>query len=145
MEITPEFLAQLNRNDLYDTLGIRIESAGAGSAVSRLEPRPAVCWPFPDQPHGGVLFTLADTTMACAVLSELDAGRNCTTIDLNLHYTAPAKGAFFSCRAWTTHRTGRLCFVRADIRDASGTLVALGQAVFRIIAFEVFPFAPQAG
>jgi uncharacterized protein (TIGR00369 family) len=143
MEITPEFLEQLNRNDLYATLGIRITQAGEGRAAARLAPRPQVCWPFADQPHGGILFTLADTTMACAVLTELDPGFNCTTIDLNMHYTAPAKGAFFTCRAWTTHRTGRLCFVRADILDPAGGVLALGQAVFRIIKLDLFAFAPE--
>jgi uncharacterized protein (TIGR00369 family) len=139
VEITAEFLKLLNRNSLYETLGIRIESAGGGRALARLEPRPEVCWPFAGQPHGGILFTVADTTMACAVLSELEVGQNCTTIDLNLHYTAPAKGAYFLCRAQTAHRTGRLSFVRAEILDPHARVLALGQAVFRIIKMDNFP------
>ena len=139
MDITPEFLNRLNRNHLYETIGIRIESAADGKAASRLDPRPEVCWPFPAQPHGGILFTVVDTTMACAVLTELEPGLNCTTIDLSLHYTAPAKGAYFSCRARTTHRTGRLSFVRAEIYDPDNQVLALGQAVFRIIKMDLFP------
>jgi uncharacterized protein (TIGR00369 family) len=139
MDITPELLNRLNRNPLYETIGIRIESAANGKASSRLDPRPEVCWPFPAQPHGGVLFTVVDTTMACAVLTELEPGLNCTTIDLSLHYTAPAKGAYFSCCAWTTHRTGRLSFVRAEIYDPDNQVLALGQAVFRIIKMDFFP------
>jgi uncharacterized protein (TIGR00369 family) len=139
MDITPEFLEQLNRNSLYHTTGIRIEEAAAGRARSRLEPRPAVCWPFAGQPHGGILFTALDTTMACAVLSELESGLNCTTVDLTVHYTAPAKGEHFICRAWTTHRTGRLSFVRAEILNASDAVLAIAQAVFRIIPLAEFP------
>jgi uncharacterized protein (TIGR00369 family) len=139
VDITPEFLKLLNRNILYETIGIRIEDAASGSASSRLDPRPEVCWPFPGQPHGGILFIVMDTTMACAILSELEPGLNCTTIDLSLHYTAPAKGEYFTCRAWTTHRTGRMCFARAEILNPGNQVLALGQAVFRIIKMDLFP------
>jgi uncharacterized protein (TIGR00369 family) len=139
MDITPEILARLNHNRLYAALGIRIEQAAGGRAVSRLEPKPEVCWPFDGQPHGGILFTLMDTTMACAVLTELGPGLNCTTIDLSVHYTAPARGPSFACHAWTTHRTNRLSFVRAEILGPENEVLALGQAVFRIIKMELFP------
>ena len=133
MEITTNILNQMNTNSLYHALGIQIEAAGSGKAKSRLQPSPALCWPFPKQPHGGVLFTLMDTTMAWAVLSQLDSGLNCTTVNLDIHYTKPAKGKFFVCSAWSTHKTGRTSFVRADIRNPKDELVAMGQATFRII------------
>jgi acyl-coenzyme A thioesterase PaaI-like protein len=64
MEITAAIIDQLNANSLYQALGIQAEAAGDGKSRSRLIPKPALCWPFPQQPHGGVLFTLIDTTMA---------------------------------------------------------------------------------
>jgi uncharacterized protein (TIGR00369 family) len=137
MENRQHILDQLNSNSLYGTLGIRVEAAADGKARSRLEPPAAMCWPFQGQPHGGVLFTLMDTTMAWAAWSELHSGYNCTTVDLDIHYTAPARGDFFICSAWSTHKTKRTCFVRADINDAKGGLVAMGQATFRIIPFEL--------
>jgi uncharacterized protein (TIGR00369 family) len=136
MEITGIFLDQINTNALYHTLGIQIEEAGEGRAQSRLQPNPALCWPFAEQPHGGVLFTLMDTTMAWAVLSQLDSGQSCTTVNLDVHYTMPAKGDVFVCFAWTTHKTGRTSFVRADIHDPKGDLVAMGQSTFRIIPID---------
>jgi uncharacterized protein (TIGR00369 family) len=131
---------QMNANSLYHTLGIRIEDAQNGKAQARLTPRVEICWPFAGQPHGGVLFTFMDTTMAWAVLSQLDSGFNCTTVNLNIHYTLPARGKSFICSARTQHRTGRTSFVRADIHDTSGNLVAMGQANFRIIKIDIsFP------
>ena len=130
---TTTLIKKLNDNSLYRTLGIRIETAAEGRARSRLTPPQNVCWPFPGQPHGGVLFTLMDTTMAWSVLSRLDSGYNCTTVNLNIHYTHPAKGDEFTCSAWIAHQTGRTCFVRADIHDGQGRLLAIGQATFRII------------
>jgi uncharacterized protein (TIGR00369 family) len=137
MDITETILDQMNRNSLYHVMGIQVQEARGGRARCRLKPKPAVCWPFPEQPHGGVLFTLMDTTMAWAVWSQLDAGYNCTTVNLDIHYTMPATNGVFSCTAWSTHKTGRISFVRADIQSSKGKLVAMGQGAFRIIPVDL--------
>ncbi len=138
MDITEAILDEMNRNPLYDVMGIQVQEARSGKARSRLQPKSDICWPFPQQPHGGVLFTLMDTTMAWAVWSQLDAGYNCTTVNLDIHYTLPAKGDVFSCLAWSTHKTGRISFVRADIHNSEGKLIAMGQGAFRIISLDLF-------
>ncbi len=135
MDCSREFIDGINDNPLYRTIGIAMEEAGGGTAKSTLRPNPDVCWPFPGQPHGGMLFTLLDTTMAWAVVSELDEGLNCTTISLEIQYLQPARGARFSCSARTIHRTGRMSFVRAEIEDEEGRMVASAQATFRIIPY----------
>ena len=132
----PAVLEQFNKNPLYQTVGIRLEQADQGRARSVLVPRPEVCWPFPGQPHGGMLFTLMDTTMAWAVQSLLERGLSCTTIDLTIQYLAAAREGPFTCRAETIHQTGRLAFVRAEVLDACSRPVAAGQGTFRIIKFE---------
>ena len=137
MEFTAAILHEMNANSLYQTTGIEIEAAGDGKARSRLNPKPALCWPFQGQPHGGVLFTLMDTTMAWAVWSQLEPGFNCTTVNIDIHYTKPAKSRVFVCNAWSTHKTGRSSFVRADIHGSNGELVAMGQGTFRIIAVDI--------
>jgi uncharacterized protein (TIGR00369 family) len=137
MDITEKILDQINGNPLYHVMGIQVQEARGGKARSRLKPKSAICWPFPEQPHGGVLFTLMDTTMAWAVWSQLDDGHNCTTVDLDIHYTMPAKSDAFLCAAWSTHKTGRISFVRADIQNSKGQLVAMGQGAFRIIPVDL--------
>ncbi|MCU0580346.1 MAG: PaaI family thioesterase [Desulfobacterota bacterium] len=139
MTFTPDQLEQFNGNLLYATVGIRIEKAGDGKAEALLSPPARVCWPFPGQPHGGVLFTIMDTTMAWAIQSVLAKGLSCTTIDLAIQYLAPAREGPFICRAETTHQTGRLAFVRADILDAQERPVASGQGTFRIIKMDFLP------
>ena len=133
MRISPEQVAQFNTNHLYQTTGIEVVSAEDGRAVSELKPPPDVCWPYPGQPHGGILFTQMDTTMAWAVLSAAGEGTNCSTVNLEIQYPLPAKGPVFTCDAQVLQRTGRTCFVRGESRDESGNLVAMGQATFRII------------
>ncbi len=127
---------QFNANPLYHTIGMQVISAGDSQAVSQLRPPDNVCWPFPGQPHGGILFTQMDSTMAWAVLSAAGEGTNCTTVNLEIQYPAPARGPVFTCETRVVHRTGRSCFVRGESRDEKGGLVAMGQATFRIIRAE---------
>jgi uncharacterized protein (TIGR00369 family) len=137
MRISDDSIKRQNANSLYQTVGIRLESAVDGSAVSVLDPRPNTCWPFEKQPHGGMLFTLMDTTMAWAIQSKLESGFSCTTIELGIRYIMPARGSKFCCRAQTLHQTGRLSFVQGDITDAGDQVIATGQATFRIIKMDL--------
>ena len=133
MHWTSEQLSQINDNPLYLTIGMRVVLAGDEKAVSELRPPANVCWPFPGQPHGGILFTQMDSTMAWAVVTTGDEGDSCTTVNLEIQYPAPAKSSVFTCEARVAHRTGRSCFVTGKILDGEGRLVAMGQATFRII------------
>jgi uncharacterized protein (TIGR00369 family) len=133
MDIQPKTLARICDNSLYETLGVRVSQVADGRAESTLDPEPAVCWPSPAQPHGGVLFALMDTTMAWAVLSAADPGFTCTTVQVDIHFTAPAEKGPFTCRAKTTHQTKRLTFVSGEILDANGGLVCQGQGAFRVM------------
>jgi uncharacterized protein (TIGR00369 family) len=131
---TAETIDRHNANPMYRTVGIRLEEVAEGDARSTLSPTPEVCWPTPGQPHGGILFTTLDTTMAFAALSTADEDSGCATVDCSVQYAAPAREAPFACRAATVRRTGRTVFVRAEIVDAAGAVVALAQGTFRILA-----------
>lgn len=142
MKFTGEFLEWLNDNKLFRTLGIEVEGAKGGEARSRLTQKKELCFPFPGQPHGGMLFTLMDVTMASAVFSSLEEGFNCATVQLDIHYTAPARGDVFLCHARVNHKTGRMSFVRGEILDYQGQILAMGQATFSLIRNEVMPSVP---
>ncbi len=133
MQFTQEMLSRLNDNPLYQAIGIRVEEAAEGKARCRLEPKAMDCWPAPGQPHGGILFTFMDTTMAWAVMTRLNPGDNCATVQSSIHYMRSAKGDVFSCSSRVNHQSKRLSFVQAEIHDEGGNLVASGQATFAII------------
>lgn len=134
MEFPPEAIARYNDNPLYRTIGIRLEWVADGSARATLAPQPEVCWPTPGQPHGGILFTVLDTTMAFAALSTATHDSGCATVDCSIQYPAPARHGPFVCHVATLRKTGRTVFVRAELLDAHRVPVALGQATFRITA-----------
>ena len=133
MEFTPEDIRNFNDNSLYNAIGIYVEDAREGKAQSRVRPNKDLCWPFEGQPHGGVLFTVMDTTMAWAVLTRIDKGYNCATINLDIQYTRRALGDLFFCHARVTQSGGQIAYTRADIFDQKEKLVAAGQGCFRIV------------
>ena len=76
--------------------------------------------------HGGVICTLLDTVVGCAVHTTLPAGQAYTSLDLNVSYLRPVQAASGPLTA-----TGRVvrpgskaAFAEGTIHDASGKLVA---------------------
>ena len=126
-------LSITNKNPLYESLGIRLVSFGNGKASAELSAPPNVCWPFEGQPHGGILFTQIDTTLAMAMLPKLNGDYSCATISMDIQFTARAQVGPFVCNAWTTHKTRNIGFGRAETVDDDGTVVAMAQGTFRLI------------
>ena len=134
MKYPADRIARFNDNPLYRTIGIRLDELADGYARATLTPEESVCWPTPGQPHGGILFTVLDTTMAFAAMSTADHEVGCATVDCNIQYPAPARHGPFACRVATMAKTGRTVFVRGEVIDARGAPVAIAQATFRILA-----------
>jgi uncharacterized protein (TIGR00369 family) len=78
--------------------------------------------------HGGVVSAFADVAGDYAVVTEVGAG--VPTIDLRVDYLRPARRGDLVATGRTV-RTGRTVSVAdVEIRDAAGTLVAVGRAVY---------------
>lgn len=133
MDFSTDALARLNDNPLYHALGIRVDHCHHGNARCTLAPTANACWPTPGSPHGGVLFTVVDTTMALAAMSLASDGEGVATVDCSIQYPAPAVHGAYICEARSLKKTGRTVFLRAEIVDARNAVVALAQATFRII------------
>lgn len=76
--------------------------------------------------HGGLVCTLLDSALACAVHSQLPAGVGYTSIELKVSYlrpVTPASGTLVA-HGQVTKAGRRVAFVDGDVRDAAGALVA---------------------
>jgi uncharacterized protein (TIGR00369 family) len=133
MEFSPQEIEQLNNNSLYRIVGIRVEEVKDGEAKAFLQPKPAFCWPFEGQPHGGILFTLMDTTMGWAIQNVAEEGYTCATINLDIQYTKRARGDSFACCASITDQGNLIVYAKADIFDEDSRIIATGQGCFRIV------------
>jgi acyl-CoA thioesterase len=83
--------------------------------------------------HGGAVASLADQAGMRAVQTMLVQGQIGSTVQMDMHYLAPARG----CRLVAVGRVqkmGRLvAFSDVEVRDETGKAVALGRCTIAII------------
>jgi uncharacterized protein (TIGR00369 family) len=126
-------LGAINRSRMYQAMGIRLTDTSTSHAVSELTATAPMCWPLPTQPHGGVLFTQMDTTMATAALGG-DSVAEAATMTLNIHYLAPAASERLVCTATVERRGAHTCFVHGETVTVQGVVVCTAQGSFRTFA-----------
>lgn len=76
--------------------------------------------------HGGVMATLLDSALGCAVQSLLPAGTTYTTLELKVNYLRPVtvKTGTIYAEGKTIHLGGRIATAEARLTDATGKLYA---------------------
>ena len=76
--------------------------------------------------HGGLVCTLLDSVLGCAVQSTLPVGLGYTSIELKVNYLRPVHGDTGELRArgWVTKPGRRVAFAEGDVRDAAGKILA---------------------
>jgi uncharacterized protein (TIGR00369 family) len=76
--------------------------------------------------HGGIVATLVDTAMGCAVTSRLGADAGFTTLELKTNYVraiTQATGRIYA-EGTVVHSGGRVATTEARVHDSNGTLYA---------------------
>jgi len=76
--------------------------------------------------HGGIVATLVDTAMGCAVSSTLPADAGFTTLELSTNFVRPitrATGRVYA-EGTVVHGGGRVVTAQARVRDDDGNLYA---------------------
>ena len=78
--------------------------------------------------HGGLVCTLLDTVIGCAVHTTLPARVAYTSIELKVNYlrAVHAERGALTARGWVTKPGRRVAFADAEARDGDGKLVATG-------------------
>lgn len=123
--------AFIDRNFLT-WLGMRLNEHRPGFVQIELPVRPEFIQTA-GTVHGGILATVADCALACAILSELDPGATCYTIEMNVNYLAPVReGGGIRADASVIRRGKNIGVSRADIFDGEGVQVATALGTFMI-------------
>ncbi|MFC8527444.1 PaaI family thioesterase [Nocardia sp. NPDC057227] len=76
--------------------------------------------------HGGLVCTLLDSVVGCAVHTTLPAGTGYTSIELKVSYLRPIHGHTGAIRAVgrVTKPGRRIAFAEGEVRDSGGKLLA---------------------
>lgn len=106
-------------------MGLTIEEVGEGRVVFGCVPDESLYNPI-GLVHGGLVCTLADTVLGCAVHSLLEAGVAYTSIDLTVNYLRPvlADGKALRATGVVTKFGRRVAFANAEIVDGASKIVA---------------------
>jgi uncharacterized protein (TIGR00369 family) len=116
-----------------------------GRVVFEYEPREEHYNPL-GSVHGGILTTVLDTVMGCAVQSLLDEGVGYATIELKTSFVRPVKLATGLLRAEgvVVHGGSRVSTAEAKLFDREGTLYAHATSSSLILAGEQRQKTPLA-
>ena len=127
------FIQLLERAPFSAMLGLKIESAAAGSATVRM--------PFdlrilneggPNAPiHGGAIAALADVA-ACAAVWSLTETTRTATISITVNYTGFAVNSDLIACARVKRTCKRIASLAVEIVDASDALIADALVTYKI-------------
>jgi uncharacterized protein (TIGR00369 family) len=113
-------------------MGITLVRIGDGESELRLDLEPHHLNPG-GIVHGGVLATLLDGCIGLALRTKLGMDSEHVTIDLNVHYLAPARTGSLTGRGTAVRPGGRISYGEGQLFTDDGTLVAKGAATFLVI------------
>ncbi len=116
---------------LAGLLGVRRASMGDGRACFELTVAPAHMNPY-GVVHGGVIYTLVDYAMGGAMVSRLQPGERCATLEVKINYLAPVTAGEVSAEALVVERTRRVGVLEAKVRVDGQRLVAVATGSFFI-------------
>ncbi|MEQ1760966.1 MAG: PaaI family thioesterase [Vicinamibacterales bacterium] len=86
-----------------------------------------------DVAHGAVAFTLMDTAMGAAVMTVLDDGQRCATIEIHTRFHRGAAGGVLTAEATVLTAGRTIVHLQARTHDASGNLIASATGSFAVI------------
>ena len=116
-------------------LGMDIESVEEGVVIFTLAPHESHYNPL-GVVHGGVLSTVLDTVLGCAVHSMLPAGWGYTSIDLNVSYLKAVRvdSGLLRFTGRVMKHGKRVSFATAEGVDGSGAVVATATSSLLVMA-----------
>lgn len=115
----------LPKPPIAETLDFTLVKAGDGTAVFELTPKEFHYNPI-GTVHGGVIATLLDSALGCAVQTRLPTGTRYTTLELKVNFVRAVLADTGPLRfeAAIVHLGGRVATAEARAVDAEGRLYA---------------------
>lgn len=83
--------------------------------------------------HGGVLFTMVDTSMGAATMSTLGEGLRCSTIELHLRFLRPVVEGRIEVVTTVVKPGRRIVHLESKVTDQHGRLIATATGSFAVI------------
>lgn len=129
---------RINPPPIAMLVGYKISEVDNGYAVFELNPEEYHYNPF-FTVHGGIISTLLDTTMTASVLSTLQKGISCSTVEIKVNFIRPVttNTGILRCEARPIHLGKRLATAEGKLKDKNDNLYA--HAVSTCLIFKAGP------
>jgi uncharacterized protein (TIGR00369 family) len=123
--ISPPPIAALMRFDLVE--------AGVGRAVFEGRPDESLYNPI-GTVHGGLVCTLLDSAVGCAVQTTLPKGQGYTSVEIKVNYLRPvvAQSGTLRCVGTVTKPGSRIAFAEGVVTDEAGRVVATASSTLLV-------------
>jgi acyl-CoA thioesterase len=116
---------------LAGLLGVRRRRMAGGEAGFELTVGPEHMNPY-GVLHGGVVYTLVDYAMGAALVTRLEPGERCATLEVKIQYLAAVSGGELRAEARVVERTRRIGVLEARAYGDGDRLIALATGTFYI-------------
>lgn len=122
-------MSDLPEAEFTRELGMRTVSMQGGVCVMELE-LDERHMSIARRAHGGVLFTLLDTAMGRAIISQLPRGQGCATIEASIHYFRPVQSGRLRAEGRLVRLTRKIGYSEGSLLDEAGNLLARSAGSF---------------
>lgn len=124
-------MVELSAGPFVENCGIRIVNAQDGRAALEVDFHSSLTNPN-GVLHGGVAFTMADTSMGAALTTVLEAGERCTAVEVKINFLKAVTEGKIVCETTVVSKRRTLAFLESEIKDEQGSLVAKATGTFYI-------------
>ncbi len=109
-----------NHSGFFQLLGLQIEQSQNGTGVVGISVDARLLHPQ-EIVHGGVIFTLADTAMAMAMLSVLPTGTPFSTLETKINFLKAVRTGTLRAEATILHQGRSTAVLEATVYNLDGT------------------------
>ena len=117
----------------YQLLQITLEQIDTGFARFRMPYRKELTQAY-GVVHGGAIATLADTSVAFALMTLIQPGERVTTAEFKINFFSAVNSGEMVSEARVVHKGKRLVAADMAVKNEKGKLIAKGLATYMILS-----------
>ena len=112
---------------IANLIGYQISEVELGHVAFELHPEECHYNPF-STVHGGIISTMLDSAMTSSVLTTLQKGVSCSTVEIKVNFIRPIVSAtgILRCEARPIHVGRQMATAEGHLKDRNGNLYAHG-------------------
>jgi acyl-CoA thioesterase len=122
---------EANNSPYYQLLGLEIMEIKEGESKIQMPFRQGLTHPY-GTVHGGAIASLADSSVAMALISLIEPKDRITTIEFKINFFVPVSKGHLEAHAKIIHKGSKTAVGDVEVKNEEGKLVAKVIATYNI-------------